>query len=95
MNNFILPYFKMKMVCSLLNALLFRAVSARGILKKKQDCQLSGGFALVVGVIIVLWEVYARTIGIGLLLGFLEVFNLTLAALIVTGVTGLYQVSKK
>ncbi|MFW9991469.1 MAG: hypothetical protein ACFFD4_05375 [Candidatus Odinarchaeota archaeon] len=67
---------------------------SRGILQKQKDYQMSGGLSLALGTAVVIWEIYARMVGTGAQITLLDVLNLTVIALLVLGITGLYQLSK-
>ncbi|MFX0065787.1 MAG: hypothetical protein ACFFC7_26740, partial [Candidatus Hermodarchaeota archaeon] len=70
-------------------------VVARGIFQKQKEYQLSGTASLVIGIFTVFWEVWSRTFAIGVPISFLEVLSLTVVALLVTALVGLYQLTKQ
>ncbi|MFX1252584.1 MAG: hypothetical protein ACFFCZ_13345 [Promethearchaeota archaeon] len=70
-------------------------VVARGIFQKQREYQLSGTASLVIGIFTVFWEVWSRTFAIGVPISFLEVLSLTVVALLVTALVGLYILAKQ
>ncbi|MFX0091096.1 MAG: hypothetical protein ACFFBD_04975 [Candidatus Hodarchaeota archaeon] len=70
-------------------------LAARGIFQKQNEYLLSGGTALIIGIVIVFWEIWSRTIVLGTPISFIDVVSLTVATLLVVGLVGLYQLSKQ